>query len=86
LAKKGSWGTLSARRNSVRNSRLPVKGNYKMIRLNPEVPGLLEFILNTPEIAANTIKAEQSILLVPENQIGPPAQTRERRRLLPLRP
>ena len=66
LAKKGSWATLFGEAQLRANSRLPVKGNYKMIRLNPEVPGLLEFILNTPEIAANTIKAEQSILLVPE--------------------
>lgn len=65
--KTGPWADMFAEAELRANSRLPISGRYSMIKLNPEVPGLLDFILNTPEIASETIKAEQSILLIPDS-------------------
>jgi len=42
-----------------------VSGQYALIKLKTDVPGLVSAVLSDPEICSNCIKAEQGVLIVP---------------------
>lgn len=60
-------GKLNGILNDVRDRSIcfrQVKDNYHLLRLRPEVDGLVDFILNNTEIRKNILLAEKSVVLV----------------------